>query len=113
MRGVYLGRVGACVGITITAFLAPLSYGQLKPQTRSVERRRRRRRKQPARGFALNAENVAPVRLRLQRSDQTASSFPDGSRKWNRRPPGKLNVGLTMTPPAAFTLASMASRSAA
>ena len=46
-------------------------------------------------------------------SDQTASSLPLGSLKWNRRPPGNEKVGFTMAPPAAFTLDSISSRLAA
>jgi len=44
-------------------------------------------------------------------SVQTASSLPDGSMKWNRRPPGKAKMGLAITPPALFTASNAASRS--
>ena len=43
----------------------------------------------------------------------TPNSFPAGSLKWNRRPPGKLKMARVMVPPAASTLACMASRSRA
>ena len=46
-----------------------------------------------------------------QDSVNTPSSLPAGSWKWKRRPPGKLKIWRVITPPAAFTLASMASRS--
>ena len=46
-------------------------------------------------------------------SDHTASSFPLGSVKWKRRPPGKGKISLTMAPPAAWTWAWAAARSAA
>src|SRR5690606_9612713 len=42
-------------------------------------------------------------------SVHTASSLPPGSRKWKRRPPGKANTGFTISPPAASTLANVAS----
>ncbi len=41
-----------------------------------------------------------------------ASSLPPGSRKWNRRPPGKPKIGLVTAAPAAVTAASVASKSA-
>ena len=43
------------------------------------------------------------------RSVHTASSLPLGSVKWNRRPPGKENVGFTIFPPASLTFASTSS----
>ena len=43
------------------------------------------------------------------RSVHTASSLPLGSVKWNRRPPGKENVGFTIFPPACLTFASTSS----
>ncbi|HEY6048586.1 MAG TPA: ComEC/Rec2 family competence protein [Sphingomicrobium sp.] len=46
-----------------------------------------------------------------QSSLHTASSLPDGSMKWNRRPPGKAKIGLAMTPPALVTASNAASRS--
>ena len=42
---------------------------------------------------------------------QTASSLPDGSMKWKRRPPGKVKMGLAITPPALDTASNAASRS--
>jgi competence protein ComEC len=42
---------------------------------------------------------------------QTASSLPDGSMNWKRRPPGKLKIGLAITPPAFETASNAASRS--
>ncbi|MDB5426727.1 MAG: hypothetical protein JWR43_702 [Phenylobacterium sp.] len=58
------------------------------------------------------AENQQPrIASGSYPSQNTPSSFPLGSRKWNRRPPGKLKMGRVMVPPAARTLASMASRS--
>jgi|SRR5690625_2375860 len=44
------------------------------------------------------------------RSVQTASSLPEGSAKWKRRPPGKTKVGRVMVPPAWRTAVSVASR---
>ena len=44
-------------------------------------------------------------------SAHTASSLPDGSMKWKRRPPGKLKMGFAMTPPALDTASNAASRS--
>lgn len=38
---------------------------------------------------------------RLYCADQTASSYPSGSMKWNRRPPGNANAGLVSVAPAA------------
>src|SRR6185503_8191197 len=46
-------------------------------------------------------------------SDQTASSFPLGSAKWKRRPPGNENVGRTILAPAALIFFSTAARSTA
>jgi hypothetical protein len=43
-------------------------------------------------------------------SDHTASSFPLGSAKWNRRPPGNEKISFTIAPPAAATFACMSSR---
>lgn len=40
-----------------------------------------------------------------------ASSLPLGSRKWKRRPPGKLRIGLVTAAPVAVTAASVASKS--
>lgn len=40
---------------------------------------------------------------------QTASSLPDGSMKWNRRPPGKEKIGRAITPPAATTASNAGS----
>ena len=45
-------------------------------------------------------------------SDHTDSSFPLGSVKWKRRPPGNENIGLTMVPPALRIFSSMPARSA-
>ena len=45
-------------------------------------------------------------------SDQTASTFPTPSAKWNLRPPGNSKVGTTMLPPAATIAASVAFKSA-
>jgi competence protein ComEC len=42
---------------------------------------------------------------------QTASSLPDGSMKWNRRPPAKAKIGRAITPPALLTVSNAASRS--
>ena len=44
-------------------------------------------------------------------SVHTASSLPLGSKKWNRRPPGKPNGSLESVPPASRTAARLASRS--
>jgi ComEC/Rec2-related protein len=44
-------------------------------------------------------------------ASHTASSLPDGSMKWNRRPPGNANIGLAMTPPALLTASKAMSRS--
>jgi len=41
----------------------------------------------------------------------TASSLPDGSMNWKRRPPGKLKIGLAITPPALVTASKADSRS--
>jgi competence protein ComEC len=46
-----------------------------------------------------------------QVSLHTASSLPDGSMKWNRRPPGKLKIGLAIVPPALLTESNAPSRS--
>lgn len=43
-------------------------------------------------------------------SDHSASSFPLGSVKWKRRPPGNEKIGLTILPPAERTFCSLASR---
>src|SRR5690606_15525438 len=45
-------------------------------------------------------------------SDQTANSFPAGSRKWKRRPPANANVALVICPPDFFTSLFAASKSA-
>jgi len=44
-----------------------------------------------------------------QPSDQTASSLPLGSAKWNRRPPGKLKISLTIVPPLPRTVSRVCS----
>ena len=44
-------------------------------------------------------------------ADQTASSLPLGSAKWNRRPPGNVNGSRTIRPPADCTDERLASRS--
>ena len=36
-------------------------------------------------------------------SDHTARMLPAGSRKWKRRPPGKLKISCRIVPPAAMT----------
>jgi competence protein ComEC len=46
-----------------------------------------------------------------QASVHTASSLPDGSMKWKRRPPGKEKIGRAITPPAPDTASNAASRS--
>jgi len=51
------------------------------------------------------------AQFRDQRSLHTASSLPDGSMNWKRRPPGKLKIGLAITPPALVTASKTASRS--
>jgi competence protein ComEC len=57
------------------------------------------------------ADRIANHPWVLQRSLQAASSLPDGSMKWKRRPPGKAKIEREMTPPAAATASSVASRS--
>ena len=47
----------------------------------------------------------------VHRSDHTASSYPPGSTKWNRRPPGNSKVSLTIRPPCAVIAVSHATRS--
>jgi len=49
---------------------------------------------------------------RDQRFDQTASSFPFGSEKWNRRPPGNVKVGLVIFPSARTILSMVGAKSA-
>lgn len=44
-------------------------------------------------------------------SPHTASSFPAGSTKWNRLPPGNEKIGLTIFPPAFSTAPRVSSRS--
>lgn len=46
-------------------------------------------------------------------ADQTASSYPSGSVKWNRRPPGKAKIATVISPPAAATCRWASSISAA
>lgn len=43
------------------------------------------------------------IRTTEHYSPHTASSFPAGSTKWKRRPPGKAKIGLTIRPPASST----------
>jgi hypothetical protein len=70
----------------------------------------------------LAASIIAPISL-VRRSrtrsvplqsvaDHTANSFPLGSLKWKRRPPGNGNVSFTILPPSAFTRSSIEARSA-
>ena len=47
--------------------------------------------------------NQTILRIIYYSSDQTASSFPEGSLKWNLRPPGKEKIGTEMSPPATST----------
>lgn len=53
-------------------------------------------------------DTLEPVYL----SDHTASSFPAGSVKWKRRPPGKEKISLTIAPPAAWIFVCIPARSA-
>jgi competence protein ComEC len=56
------------------------------------------------------ADRIANHPWALQRSLQAASSLPDGSMKWKRRPPGKLKIEREMTPPAPHHRVEGASR---
>jgi hypothetical protein len=51
------------------------------------------------------------LRERVHTSDHTAKSFPLGSRKWNRRPPGNAKGSTVIFPPASLTLRRLSSRS--
>ena len=51
----------------------------------------RRKRRRPARRHPWASD-----RRRIQAACHTASSLPDGSMKWKRRPPGKEKIGLAM-----------------
>src|SRR5690606_26133606 len=101
-----------------------LGQGRARLQTRASDEeggdgreaetrcRRHARRKVAAAAFPVHPRRGSCRRLLDQaRSDQTASSLPAGSRKWKRRPPGKGKMGTVISPPAASTRASVASRS--
>ena len=69
-----------------------------------------------ARELTTYFEADTAVRARDERdyrSDHTASSFPLGSLKWNRRPPGNEYVCRTIFPPAFVIFPSIASSCAA
>jgi len=44
-------------------------------------------------------------------SDQIANSFPEGSKKWNRFPPGKEKISFEMAPLVLITVIFICSRS--
>jgi len=64
--------------------------------------------RQHAQLLAAKARYITSVQATF---DQTASSLPLGSEKWNRRPPGNSNVGLVIFPSARMMRRWMASRS--
>src|SRR5207245_10831725 len=61
----------------------------------------------------LEADPAIGTGDQCYRSVHTASSFPLGSLKWKRRPPGNEYVLRTILPPACLTFPSVSSRWAA
>ena len=106
----WLGRLDSNQGMAVPKTAAlPLGYAPMRrerPYNSVFEKHNRAERS--AAGFE---QPVPARRIPLGYSPQTASSLPAGSRKWNRLPPGKEKIGLTILPPADSTSASVASRS--
>ena len=93
--------------------LSPLSRWRPRSAATSASSGQRRGPREPA-GHATPFAAETAARTPTQRSDgsdrraryasaQTPSSFPLGSVKWNRRPPGNSYGPFTTWPPAFFT----------
>ena len=115
----WLGRLdfepgdGGTKNRCLTTWLRPNASQAQRPYISVFEKHNRAERTQ---GAAFEQARICAVatdcaRLPAVYSPQTASSLPAGSRKWNRLPPGKEKIGLTILPPADSTAASVASRS--
>src|SRR5690606_33933854 len=117
-----LGDLLALRGTAGTPQLGELDDGRVRRDLGDRQRDVRPVRSAQPRGRALAAghdeENDQEQRASwhtqsnpLCRSDQTASSFPLGSLKWNLRPPGNSNGSCVISPPALRTASRLASRS--
>ena len=98
----------------LRALTAALRY--LVEQSRNTFGSRRKSKSRPEMSFGTLRQigsKKGPLMTQSYLSDQTASSFPCGSEKWNRRPPGNEKISLHMLPPLAMTLSFIASRSCA